>query len=200
MINRRDLLGWGAAAGLTLRTGRAAAEAVVGDDGLHKQDWFFDSFLEMEPDLEEAAAEGKGLMVLFEQAGCPYCRELHNVNFERPEIVDYLTRKFLVVQLDLWGSREVTDFDGEVLEERELAGKWRVNFTPTTILFPTAAAGAESREKAEAFRAPGYFKPFHFLSSLEYVGEGHYETQPFQRYLQDKFAELEAQGITPDVW
>ncbi len=200
MIYCREMLLWGAAAGLTLGASRADAAAVLGDDGLHKQDWFFGSFLEMGPDLKEAAAEGKGLMILYEQARCPYCRELHMVNFERAEIVDYLTAKFLVVQLDLWGSRSVVDFDGEELEERKLAGKWGINFTPTTVLFPSAAAGAESREQAEAFRAPGYFKPFHFLSSLEYVGEGHYRNQPFQRYLQDKFAEPEAQGIKPDIW
>lgn len=200
MMNRRNVIGLAALAGGGLLHRYAAAEPVLGDDGLHKQDWFLDSFLEMGADLQEAAAQGKGLMVLYEQAGCPYCRELHAVNFERPEIVDYLTSNFLVVQLDLWGAREVTDFDGEALEERGLAGKWRVNFTPTMILFPAAAAGAGSAEEAEVFRAPGYFKPFHFLASLEYVGEGHYSEQPFQRFLQDKFADLEAKGIKPDVW
>lgn len=200
MVNRREILSLAALAAVGLASRNADAEPVLGDDGLHKQDWFLDGFLEMGPDLEDAAAEGKGLMVLYEQAGCPYCRELHAVNFARPEVVDYLTQKFAVVQLDLWGAREVTDFDGEALEERKLAGKWGVNFTPTMILFPAAAAGAGSIKEAEAFRAPGYFKPFHFLSSLEYVGEGHYSEKPFQRYLQEKLAELEAQGIKPDVW
>ena len=200
MMNRREILSLAALAALGLAPRNAGAEPVIGDDGLHKQDWFLDSFLEMGPDLEDAAAEGKGLMVLYEQAGCPYCRELHAVNFDQPEIVDYLTQKFVVVQLDLWGAREVTDFDGEALEERKLAGKWGVNFTPTMILFPAAAAGSDSVKEAEAFRAPGYFKPFHFLSSLEYVGEDHYAEKPFQRYLQEKFAELEAKGIKPDVW
>lgn len=198
MIDRRRLIGLAAA--LPALAATRAPAARLGDDGLHKQDWFLDSFLEMGPDLEEAAVAGKGLMVLFEQRGCPYCRELHEVNFARPEIVGYLTARYDVVQLDLWGSREVTDFDGEAMEERRLAGKWLVNFTPTTLLFPPAAAGAASREAAEAFRLPGYMKPFHYLSGLEYVAGGHYADQPFQRYLQDKFAALEAQGIKPDVW
>jgi len=200
MLTRRRMLSLTAASGLALKATRAATGATLGDDGLHKQDWFLQSFLEMGPDLEEAAAAGKGLMVLIEQAGCPYCRELHTVNFARPEIVDYLTAHFNVVQLDLWGSRAVTDFDGEELEERALAGKWAITFTPTTVLFPASKAGAASREEAEVFRVPGYFKPFHYLASLEYVGEGHYLDQPFQRYLQAKFTELEAKGIKPDVW
>jgi thioredoxin-related protein len=202
MIDRRTLIAVAAAAPvlIALPARGATLGATLGDDGLHKQDWFLDSFLEMGPDLTEAAEAGKGLLVLVEQRGCPYCRELHEVNFARPEIAEYLPANFNAVQLDLWGSREVTDFDGEALEERRLAAKWGVNFTPTTLLFPASAAGADSLAKAEAFRMPGYFKPFHYLSGLEYVAGGHYAAQPFQRYLQDKLAALEAQGIKPDVW
>lgn len=203
-MHRRDLFALTAgavAAGLAAgRTGPARAEPVLGDDGLHKQPFFHDSFLELGADLEEAAAQGKGLIVLFEQRGCPYCRELHAVNFARPEITGLIAEKFLVVQLDLWGARPVLDLDGEEREERDLAQKWAVNFTPTQVLFPAEAAGATDARTAEAFRMPGYFKPFHHLSGLEYVAAGAYRDQPFQRFLQDKFAALAAQGVDPDVW
>lgn len=192
MITRRTAL-TGAAA-LTLP--RLGWTAEMGDDGLHKQPWFIDSFLELEDDLSTAQQEGRLLMLLFEQAGCPYCRELHQVNFKRTEIVEYLTAHFDVIQLDLWGAREVLNFDGTALEERALAARWAVNFTPTTMIFGRSDSGAAT----ELFRLPGYLKPFHFLSSLEYVAEGHYTKQPFQRFLQDKFADLRAQGIDPDVW
>lgn len=196
MPTRRHILA-GSAALLLAPPVRAQG---LGDDGLHRQPWFLDSFLELGDDLSSAAAEGRGLLVLFEQAGCPYCRELHAVNFARPEITGYLTRHFDTVQLDLWGARAVVDFDGEELEERALAAKWGVNFTPTTILFPAANAGAARASEAEAFRLPGYLKPFHYLSALEYVATGAHRDQPFQRFLQDKFAALRAQGIDPDVW
>lgn len=176
------------------------AEARMGDDGLHKQDWFLDSFLEMPDDLAEAAAEGKHLMVLFEQAGCPYCAALHAENFTRPEIVEYINEHYLVVQLDLWGSRETVDFDGEAMPEKELAQKWGVNFTPSTLIFTAEDGEPANFFEAEAFRLPGLLKPFHYLSSLEYVVTGQHNEQPFQRYLQHKFEELAAQGITPDVW
>ncbi len=199
-MHRRYFLTTAAALGALNAASRATAEPHLGDDGLYDQPFFMDSFLEMGPDLEDAAAEGKGLIVLFEQRGCPYCHEMHAVNFERAEITDYLSDHFNVVQLDLWGSRTVVDFDGEELEERDLAGKWFVNFTPTAIFFPPDRAGAVSLQEAEVFRMPGYFKPFHHLSGLEYVASGEYANQPFQRYLQDKFAALQAQGIDPDVW
>lgn len=179
---------------------RLRAEPLLGDDGLYDQPFLYDSFLELGADLQDAAAEGKGLIVLFEQRGCPYCRELHTVNFERSEITEFLKDNFLVVQLDMWGSRAVVDFDGEELEERELARKWYVNFTPTQVLFPAERAGSNDPHDAEAFRLPGYFKPFHHLSGLEYVASGAFQDQPFQRFLQDKFQVLEEQGIDPDVW
>lgn len=178
----------------------SADSATIGDDGLHKQDWFLDSFLEMSSDLSQAADDGKNLLVLFEQRGCPYCRELHEVNFTRKEITDFIKEHYLVVQLDMFGAREVLDFDGETLEEREVASKWAVNFTPTTLIFPAEHVAAKNVEEAEAFRMPGYLKPFHYLSSLEYVANGIYKQKTFQRYLQEKFAELEAKGIKPDVW
>lgn len=200
-MNRRQILALsGSALATTLMAGRSAAEAVLGDDGLHKQPFFLDSFLELGADLQDAAADGKGLIVLFEQRGCPYCRELHEVNFERAEITDYISANFLVVQLDLWGARVVTDFDGEEIEERDLARKWSVNFTPTQLIFPAGNAGAGDLQSAEAFRLPGYFKPFHHLSGLHYVADGAWKTQPFQRFLQARFADLQAQGIDPDVW
>jgi thioredoxin-related protein len=198
MPTRRLFIAAGATC-LLARPRRVASEPVPADDGLYKQSWFLDSFLELGDDLAEAAERGRGLMVLFEQAGCPYCRELHRVNFSRPEIVDHLAAHYDVVQLDLWGARTVVDLDGEELEERALAEKWGVTFTPTSVLFAPETAGA-ARGAAEAFRMPGYLKPFHYLSSLEYVSSGAYRNQPFQRFLQDKFADLRAQGIDPDVW
>ncbi len=184
--------------GLVMATSAGAAE--MGDDGLHKQPWFTDSFLEMADDLAEAGAEGKDLLILIEQQGCPYCRELHEVNFERQQIVDHLKENFMVVQLNMFGAREVVDFDGEALEERDLAVKWAVNFTPTVVIFPSDAPDTSSARAAEAFRMPGYFKPFHFLKSLEFVTTDAYRDQVFQRYLQDVFQQMEEKGETPDVW
>jgi len=174
MPTRRQILA-GSAAFALARPARALAP---GDDGLYKQPWFLDSFLELGDDLTSAAAEGRGLVVLFEQAGCPYCRELHAVNFARPEIADFLTAHFDVVQLDLWGSRAVLDFDGEELEERALAAKWGVNFTPTTVLFPAEKAGAAALAEAEAaHRAAQMREEMLNLSSLR-GGIGHFTVVP----------------------
>lgn len=202
MLTRRTAL-LGAAALPLARAAGAAVEGVdppVNDDGLFHQDWFYTSFMDMAEDHADAAAEGKHLMVLIEQRGCPYCRELHRVNLARPEIADYLKENYFVVQLNMWGDKEVTDFDGETLSEKDICRKWFVSFTPTTLLFNARDAGATDLRSAEAFRLPGYFKPFHFISGLEYAASDEYRDTPFQRFLQARFDHLEEQGLNPDLW
>ena len=207
-VSRRDVLGMLAASGTAVSVPSVANAAVSGkdpavaDNGLFTQDWFLETFFDLADDHKELSGKGKNLAVLFEQRGCPYCRELHRVNFAREEIRSYLQKHFGVIQLDLWGSREVTDFDGKAMEERALAKKWRVIFTPTMVFFPRGAGAVKGNSggASEIFRMPGYFKPFHFISMLEYVNDGHYRDMEFQRFLQGRFAKLKEKGIDPDVW
>ncbi|GAB4237846.1 MAG: thioredoxin family protein [Methyloligellaceae bacterium] len=200
MIDRRTFTLSALAAALAAPSPLSAAELELSEDGLHIQPWFLDSFLDLREDHQEAREAGKKLVVLWEQRGCPYCRELHAVNFQKKQIVDFLTSRFSVLQLNLWGSRKVTDFDGTELEERQLARKWAVNFTPTLVFFGNEAPEGKSGKDIEVARMPGYFKPFHFLAMCEFVDREAYMTQGFQRFLQDRFKELEAKGVKPEVW
>jgi len=207
MLNRAASLGaasLGAAAagaGIFAMPAFADDEPAVADSGLFTEPFLLDTLLDLADDHAEAAAQGKGLVVIFEQRGCPYCREMHRVNFRKPEIVEFVTKHFNIIQLDLWGSREVTDFDGEAMEEKALARRWGVNFTPTLVFF---ASGAEVEGKpgnaSESARLPGYFKPFHFLSMFEYVDSGRFDELPFQRFLREKADTLRAQGIEVELW
>ena len=169
-----------------------AIAATLGDDGLYDDPMFEETFLDLAEDNAQAQSDGKLLMVIVEQNGCPYCREMHEVNFAKEDIRQVISENFFVIQLDLWGSRDVTGFDGGAFAEKDWAAEHMVHFTPTTLFF--------NSDGQEVFRMPGYFKPFHHISALEYVSSGAYQGQPFQRYLQDKFKTLEAQGIDPKVW
>jgi len=175
---------------------------VVNDDGLLTQPWFVESFLELKDDLAEAKTSGKRLAIFWEQRGCPYCREMHTVNFADPEINDYVRSHFAVLQLNIYGSRKVTDFDGQELEERTLARKYGVVFTPTIQFFPDdpAAVVGKPGNTVEVARMPGYFKPFHFLSMFEYVFDKEYKKQPFQAFLQARAERLRAQGKDVKIW
>jgi len=173
------------------------------DDGLYTQPWFHESFLDLKDDLAEAEKAGKSLAILFEQRGCPYCKETHVTNLSDPEIAAYIQKHFLVIQLNLHGARTVTDFDGTALEERALARRWGVNFTPTIFYFvpPADALAGKDGGAAAAWKLTGYWKPFHFLSTFVYVHERAYkEPGGFQKWLAVRAERLRAEGKDVRLW
>lgn len=177
--------------------------AQLGEDGMHMQTWFHDSFLDLREDLAEAEAAGKRLVIIWEQRGCPYCKRMHEVNLRIPRIADTIQRDFMVIQMNLWGDREVTDFDGEVLKEKDLAEKWAVLFTPTLQFFPQSLSSAEGKsgKAAEVVRIPGYFKPFHFYFLFQYAKTKGYESEPnFQRWLGGVGEKLNEAGVKYDLY
>ena len=210
MIDRRSalMLAAGTAAGLaaTRNAGPANADPAslkLTDDGLHAQPWFEQTFLDLAEDAAEAHAQGKSLVVFFEQRGCPYCGEMHKVNLAKPEIFDYIKEHFYALQINLYGSRKVKDFDGTELEERKLAQRWKVNFTPSLVFFPADPAALKGKpgQDAEAWRLLGYWKPFHFLGTLVYVKEKGYESDPnFQHWLSEYREKLRAEGKDVSLW
>jgi thioredoxin-related protein len=191
MFTRRTALLGTLAGGLLAARGRRlqAAERVeplLNDDGLYTQPWFLNSFLDLQDDLAEAADAGKRLAVIWEQKGCPYCKEMHLVNFADPEINAYVRDNFEVLQLNIHGLRETVDFDGEVLDERSMARRWGIRFTPTVHFFPEdpEAAAGKTGVEAEVARMPGYFKPPHFLAMFRFVREKAYEQEDFRSFLK----------------
>src|ERR1041384_472479 len=133
---RRYLLAGGVAAAVSLAAIRARSEPTLTEDGLYRQPWFLESFLELPDDLQGAANLGKRFAIMWELRGCPYCRETHLVNFARPDIEAYIKENFEILQLNIIGSRKVTDFDGAEMTEKVLAAKYGVRFTPTLQFFP----------------------------------------------------------------
>src|ERR1700712_2094158 len=185
MLSRRRFIA-GCVAGLAAGTMPAQAGAVLTDDGLYSQPWFLQSFLELPDDLRGAAGQGKRLAILWELKGCPYCKETHLVNFARPEIESFIKEHFEVLQLNIIGSREVTDFDGEKMPEKQLALKYGVRFTPTFQFFPetaTGLAGKTPRER-EVMRMQGYIEPREFLTTFRYVSERAYEKGTLPDFLK----------------
>ena len=156
------------------------------EDGMYTETWFLQSFLDLSDDLEEANAQGKRFVVMWELKGCPYCRETHLVNFANEEIRHFVRENFVVLQLNIQGSRAITDFDGEELEERELARKYGIRYTPTFQFFGEDAAlmaDLKPRER-EVSRMFNLFKPALFLATFRYVQERAYEAENLRNYLK----------------
>jgi thioredoxin-related protein len=191
MLSRRSLLGGilagSAAGGLGLLHADAAhAEAMLTEDGFYREPWFLESFLELADDLTAAGEKKKRLAIMWELRGCPYCKETHLVNFAKPEITNFIKDHFEILQLNIIGSREVTDFDGKKLSEKALAQKYGVRYTPTFQFFPDSVAGLADRPpaKREVARAQGYLEPPHFLAMFRYVSERAYEKGTLRDYLK----------------
>ena len=164
--------------------------AILGDDGLHKTDWMRDTFKDLREDLAEANAEGKRLMLLIEQRGCIYCTQMHEEVFPVPEITRTIEDGYFVVQMNLFGDVEVTDFDGETLSEKEMARKWGILFTPTIMFFPESVPGNTPAHMATAAVMPGAFGKWTTLNMLTWVLEHGYEdNENFQKYHARKYME-----------
>jgi thioredoxin-related protein len=166
----------------------AAMAPALAQEGLHHQDWFHPSFGVLIEDFAEARAAGKRLAIVWEQKGCIYCAEMHNVHFRDPDLVRYIRDNFLVVQLDFRGDRSVTDFDGEVMAEKALARKYRITTTPTVQFFPETLEAMKGKKgpDVEVARIPGLLKPVLFRAMFEYVHGRHYEKQDFPSFMRTR--------------
>ena len=102
------------------------------------------------------------------------------------DIENYIKANFDILQLNIIGSRKVTDFDGSEISEKVLAAKYGVRFTPTFQFFPesTSGLGEKAPDKREVARAPGYMRPDDFLALFRFVREKGYETKSFREYLR----------------
>jgi thioredoxin-related protein len=186
MVTRRQVMTGSAALAAAAFTRPARAAAILTGDGLYRQPWFLEGFLELADDLDAAGKAGKRFVIMWEQRGCPYCRETHLVNFARSDIEEFVRANFEVVQLNLFGAREVTDFDGSKTPEKALAAKYGIRFTPTFQFFPDSIAGLASKapQGREVARAPGYLNPDDFLALFRFVREKAYETKSFRDYVR----------------
>src|SRR5260221_5112589 len=149
---------------LFLLPGSASAAATAAPVALPP--WFTETLLDFREDVAQAAREGKRLMILFEQNGCPYCKELILTNFSQKAIADKARKKFLAVSLNIWGDRDVTWTDGKKFSEKRLAAFLKIQFTPTLVFF-------DERGGIVA-RLNGYYPPHRFDAGL-YPGAGRRE-------------------------
>lgn len=144
----------------------ARAEERLRPDGLHTQPWIKGlSFMVLADDMKEATDAGKkGLVLIFEQLGCPGCEKLHKEVFADKQVVELLSRNFDTLQINIHGNVEVTGFDGKALTEKQFARQAAINFTPTTVFYDPKGK--------EVFRIPGPLPTVLFRASIEYVLDG----------------------------
>lgn len=125
--------------------------------------WFSDSFLDIRDDVATAAQNGKRLMIMFTQNGCPYCNAMVERNLAQKDIETLVRGHFDVVAMNLVGDRAVTNVDGKHYTEKTFAEALKVQFTPTILFL---------NEKGETIlRLNGYLPPDKFKVALDYLVE-----------------------------
>jgi len=164
-----------------------AAEAPLGDDGLHKAAWMYETFKDLQEDAADAAAMGKRLLILVEQRGCVYCSEMHAKTYPDPRVKALLEEVYYPIQINLHGDIEIVDTDGETLSEKDATRKWRVLFTPTLVFLPAEIDETKSIAEQAVAVMPGAFSPGTTLDLLTWVAEERYDMvdetgEDFQRY------------------
>lgn len=161
-----------------------ALAAPLGDDGLHKPDWLRETFKDLSEDLAEANAEGKRLLLIVEQRGCIYCARMHEEVFPDPAIDALIRDTYFVVQINLFGDVEVTDFDGTALPEKDMAARWGVLFTPTMIFLPEQVDPGKTAAESAVAMMPGAFGKGTTEALLTWVRDHGYQGgEHFQKYL-----------------
>lgn len=168
-----------------------ASEVKIGDDGLHKPDWFSLTFKDIPEDIAAAKEQGKRLALIIEQRGCIYCKEVHENILTDPEVRDFIKEHYMVVQYNLHGAEEIVDTDGETLTEKMAGRKWRMLFTPTILFMPEDPPedGLDAASAAVAMM-PGAFRKNTFLEMFVWVYNKGYEGEEgFQEYYNRRWRE-----------
>ena len=140
--------------------------------------WFSESLLELRDDVAEAAKQGKRVMLYFGQDGCPYCKQLMEVNFRQAAIAAKAQKNLVALAINIWGDREVIWIDGQSTTEKRLTTMLKVQFTPT-LLFLDEQGGV-------ALRMNGYYPPHEFDAALDYVAGRMEKKIAFADYLKSK--------------
>jgi thioredoxin-related protein len=160
------------------------------EEPLQHPDWFKQSLLELDLDLEEAVEAGKkGIAVYFGQRRCAYCKMLMDINFKAPDIVRYTRQNFDVIAIDIRSPEMVTEPGGRAMTQREYALATQTNFTPSILFY--------DGDGQIALRLRGYYPPYQFRAALEYVADGHYQREPFPVYMArgDSTLRFEAEDL-----
>lgn len=138
---------------------------------------FFDQSLgDFKAELESAKKSGKrGLLLMFEKEGCPYCLRMRETILNLPDVQTYFRQHFLIFSIDMLGDVEIQDTAGRSLREKGYAQELRIRGTPTFIFIGTngeiLTRHTGATKDASEFMLLGH-----------YVADGFYKTQSFSEY------------------
>jgi thioredoxin-related protein len=145
------------------------------------QYFFEETFGNFQEELDLAHRDGKqGVLIFFEQAGCPFCHRMKTTVLNQADVQEYYRKYFRIFSVDINGDLEITDFQGRTTTQKDFAfNQYKVRATPVFAFFDlegklVARYTGPTRDARE------------FLWLGEYVAEAHYRSETFTQYKHDR--------------
>jgi thioredoxin-related protein len=93
---------------------------------------FFDMKMgDFKAELATAKQDGKtGILVMYEQEGCPFCLRMKNTILNQSEVQEYYHKHFLIFPIDIRGDLPLQDFNGKETTEKAFSVEQSVYGTP----------------------------------------------------------------------
>ena len=132
---------------------------------------------------------------MVEQKGCPYCKRMHEEHLRTEEVCKVMRPNFAVLQINLRGAREVTDFDGKALPENRWARGQKLDFTPAMAFYAERdgkireilrMVGFSVRDVDGKVLKGAVEDPKNFAAMLRFVHERGYEKTTFRDWLKKR--------------
>lgn len=136
--------------------------------------WFKTSFLDFSEDLQEATDSDKHMMIYFHQNGCPYCAKLVRDNFHNKSLVAKLQKDFDVIETNMFGDRDLVDWNGKEFNEKEFSTQMNIQFTPTLLFL--------NNKGETVLRLNGYQSIEKMHKVLDYIANKNYLKQSFAAF------------------
>ncbi|MDA8260485.1 MAG: thioredoxin fold domain-containing protein [Betaproteobacteria bacterium] len=148
--------------------------------------WFKDSFLHLKEDIDEARKNGKRVILMFTQDGCPYCSALVERNLSQREIEATMRKNFDVIAVNLWGDKELVGLDGRTYTEKSYSAAQKIQFTPSLLFFDESGK--------ILLRLNGYVPPARLQAALDWVGGRNENKVAFRDFVAAREVPKQASG------
>jgi len=163
---------------IAVQAALADSGKLVGGKPSQHPDWFKESFLDIAEDVDEAAAEGRHVMLFMHLNACPYCYKMVEENIKHAPYTDFIRERFDVIALNIRGDREVAFNEEVTLTEKELAARLNVVYTPTVVFL--------DHSNRVVARVNGYRSVEDFRHVLDYVNDKAYLRTTLAGYLNER--------------
>ena len=146
----------------------------LGSKTVQMPSWFKTSFLDFSEDVADSKIDNKHLILYFHQDGCPYCAKLVEENFTDEKLVTQIRQNFEIIDVNMWGDKDLIDLSGKEYTEKQFAEKLKIQFTPSLIFLDTTGK--------QVLRMDGYQSISKMSKMLDFVATKKYQTTTFSAF------------------